>query len=73
MGEAIHVISQVLFAVMKIQVPIIWQEFTLEKYRITERWGCAKVTLAGNVRISDHWGSQNHFQAIVWTLKTKKA
>ena len=31
MGESIHIISQVSFAVMKVQEPIIWQKFALKK------------------------------------------
>ena len=30
MGEPIHVISQVSFAIMKMQVPIIWKELILK-------------------------------------------
>ena len=78
MGEPIHVRSWVSFAVMKIQAPIIWQDFTFKKYRITKRSGRAKVKfvlrLAGNVGISDHWGSGDHFQTIVcWDTENKKA
>ena len=45
MGEPIHIRSQVSFAVMKIQVPNIWQEFPFKKYGITKRSGRAEVTL----------------------------
>ena len=59
MGEPIHIRSQVSFAVMKIQAPIIWQDFVFKKN--TELPNAAAVLkwrlilrLAGDVGISDH-------------------
>ena len=43
--------------------------FHLKKYRITKRSGRAKVTWVFLII----GGSRNHFQTIVWSLKTKKA
>ena len=61
MDETIHIRSQVSFAVMKIQAPIIWQDFPFKKN--TELPNAAAVLkwrlilrLAGNVGISGHLG-----------------
>ena len=75
-GEPIHIRSRGSFAVMKIQAPIIWQDFPLKQN--TELPNAAAVLkwrlilrLADNVGISDHF--PNHLQTIVWSQKTKKA
>ena len=77
MGEPIHISSRVSFALMKIQAPIIWQDFPFKKN--TELPNAAamlkwrlNLRLAGNVGISDHWGKPKPFQTIFWSLKTKK-
>ena len=52
MGEPIHIMSQVSFAVMKIQAPNIWEEFPRNdwrKYGITKRSGRANVTLNSKI------------------------
>ena len=66
MGVSIYIRSRVSFAVMKIQAPIIWQDFPFKKN--TELPNAADVPkwrlilrLAGNVGISDHWGKLKPF------------
>ena len=66
MCEPIHIISQVSFAVMKIQAPMIWKDFPFKKN--TDLPNAAAVLkwrlilrLAGNVGISDHWGKPSPF------------
>ena len=66
MGDPIHIRSRVSFVVMKIQAPIIWQDFPFKKN--TELPNAAAMLkwrlilrLAGNVGISDHLGKRKPF------------
>ena len=78
MGEPIHIRAQVSFAVMKIQVPIILQEFPFKKNnRNTKRSGRSKVTLnsktSGYMGIFDHWGMPKQFSSDCLVTESQKS
>ena len=61
---------------MRIQAPIIWQDFPCKNTELPNAATVLKwrliLRLAGNVGISDHWGKQKPFSNFVWSLKTIK-
>ena len=67
MGEPIHIRSRVSFAVMKIQAPIIWQDFPFKKKNtelpneaVVLKWRLI-LRLVGKVGFSDLWGKPKPF------------
>ena len=69
-GAPTHVRSQVSFAGMKIQAPIIWQDTELPN-AVVLKWRYI-FRLAGNVGISDHLGKTKPFSSDFLVTENQK-
>ena len=77
MDELIHIRSRGSFTVIKVQAPIIWQEFPFKTIQLPYAAAVLKWRLifrrAGKVGISDHSGKSKPFSSNCLVIENKQA